>query len=81
MIILPRNWLRVILAFRMRPQSNEPSSRNTRISPLIALTRTLANIADVECMDQRIIFSGAGAFACTDKLSRRARRKMETYVS
>jgi len=61
----PRNWLRAVFAFRMRPQSNEPSSRLTRVSPVIALTQISQKIADVECIDQRIISSGGGASAST----------------
>jgi hypothetical protein len=58
MVIPPRNWLAAVLAFTMRPQSKEPRKRLTRVSPVIAFTRTSANIAPKECMDQCIISNG-----------------------
>ena len=45
MMMPPRNWLAAVLGLRMRPQSNEPSKRLTRGSPVTALTRTSQNCA------------------------------------
>src|ERR687893_1404948 len=52
MMMPPRNWLAPVLALRMRPQSNEPRKRLTRISPVTALTFTSQNMAACECIDQ-----------------------------
>ena len=77
MMIPPRNWLRAVLALRMRPVSNEPRKRLTRGSPVTALTRTSQNIAPCECIDQCIVSSGGFACSATVTLSRRARDRME----
>ena len=52
MMMPPRNWLAAVLAFRMRPQSNEPRKRLTRTSPVTMFTRTSQNRALWLCMDQ-----------------------------
>ena len=61
----PRNWLRAVLGLRMRPQSNEPSTRLTRVSAVTVLTRTSQKIALCECIDQCISSSGGDACSVT----------------
>ena len=45
MMMPPRNWLRAVLALRMRPQSNEPGKRLTRGWPVTASRSARARIA------------------------------------
>ena len=52
MMMPPRNWLAAVLALRIRPQSNEPRKRLTRISPVTMFTRTSQNKALWLCIDQ-----------------------------
>ena len=77
MIIPPRNWLAAVRGFRMRPQSNDPSNRPTRSSPVTALTRTSQKIALCECIDQCINSSGIDPALVTDTLPRCARDRIE----
>jgi hypothetical protein len=61
------------------PQSKEPRNRLTRVSPVTPFTRTSANMAPKECMDQCMISSGEAASAslsssvtAREKLSRQS---------
>ena len=43
----PRNWLDAVLGLRMRPQSNEPSRRRTRTSPVMRVDRDFGELRAV----------------------------------
>lgn len=81
MMMPPRNWLAAVLGLRMRPQSKDPSRRETRGSPVTALTRTSQNIALWLCIDQCMVSSGGGALASTLTSARPARPRIEAYLS
>ena len=77
MIIPPLNWLAAVLGLRIVPQSNDPSNRSTRTSPVTALTRSSQKMADVLSMANLNISSGALPVAVTVTSSRAARVRME----
>jgi hypothetical protein len=72
MMMPPRNWLVAVFGLRMRPRSNAPRTRVTRISPLTSLTRTSQKIAKCECIEYFSISSGGAPDAVTVTSPRRA---------
>ena len=81
MIIPPRNWLVAVRGFRMVPQSNDPSIRLTRTSPVTVLTRTSANMADVLWTACLNISIGGAPVAVTAMSSRLARDRIAAKLS
>ena len=78
MIIPPRNWLAAVRGLMMRPQSNAPSSRVTRGSPVTAFTRASQKMAPNECIDHCRASSGGGAVPSAEISSLPARSSRAT---
>jgi hypothetical protein len=58
MMMPPRSWLAAVFGLITRPQSNDPSQRDTRTSPESSRTRTSQNCAPYEPIEYFIVSRG-----------------------